>query len=52
VVGGGGATMGATARGDQVEKKVPFLSLACVGGCFMTVQLNIGQTLSARVKHN
>jgi len=23
-----------------------------VGGCFMTVQFNIGQALSARVKHN
>jgi len=31
VVGGGGATMGATASGDQVVKKVPFLSLACTG---------------------
>jgi len=27
VVGGGGATMGAMARGNQVVKKVPFLSL-------------------------
>jgi len=31
VVGGGGATMGATAGGDQVVKEVPFLSLACTG---------------------
>jgi len=31
VVGGGGATMGAMASGDQVVKKVPFLSLACTG---------------------
>jgi len=27
-------------------------SMGDVGGCFMTVQFNIGQALSARVKHN
>jgi len=34
------------------KKMIEFVSKTPVGGCFMTVQSNIGQALSARVKDN